>query len=299
MFVVFSYHPEHPWVAEETKGMEDVLKDKGLTVEKFYMDTKRRTSPEWMKQIADDAIKKIEKFRPDLVMVFDDNACELVAKKYIGKTLPIVFAGMNREPADYGFPTSTITGVVEREHFEETIHLLQQLSPGVKKAAILTENSLTSQGFADRVEKIVSPVEITHIYQIDDFGDWQAKAKELQTQVDAIGLFVYHTLKEKGRETSVPAETVLNWTLNNSRLPEFAFFNFTVRGGALGGVTLSGYEQGKTGAEIALQILNGKKPARIPVQSPKQGNPMVNETRAKELRIGLPEGILKEVEVVP
>ena len=118
--------------------------------------------------------------------------------------------------------------------------------------------------------------------------------------MDAIGLFVYHTIKDpdKEGEISLPPEDVLNWTLRNSKLPEFAFFDFTVRAGALCGVTLSGYEQGKAAAEIAIEILEGKKPADIPITCPEKGNPIVNEIRAEELNITVPTDIIKEVEII-
>ena len=116
VLLIFSYHPEHPWVIEETRGAEDILKNKGVETEKFYLDTKRNTSAEWKKKVSEEAVKKIEKFKPDLVIVFDDNACELVAMKYAGKSLPFVFCGMNGDPEDYGFPAENIAGVVERQH---------------------------------------------------------------------------------------------------------------------------------------------------------------------------------------
>ena len=300
VLLIFSYHPEHPWVIEETRGVEDILKNKGVETEKFYLETKRKTSAEWKKKVSEDAVKKIEEFKPDLVIVFDDNACELVAMKYAGKTLPFVFCGMNGDPEDYGFPAENIAGVVERHHFEETIDLLKQLVPDVKKVAIITDNSPTSRRFVTRIEKTALPVEISECYATDDFDVWKAEVKELQPKVDAIGLFVYHTIKdpEKDREVSLPPEDVLNWTLKNNKLPEFAFFDFTVRAGALCGVTLSGYEQGKAAAEIAIEILEGKEPADIPITCPEKGNPMVNERRAEELNITVPTDIIKGVEII-
>jgi len=265
VLLIFSYHPAYSWVMEETRGAEDVLEGKGITVEKFYLDTKRRTSAEWKKQVAEDAVKKIEEFNPDLVIVFDDNACELVAKKYIGKTLPFVFAGMNGEPGDYGFPA---------------------------------ENSPTSQAFITRVGRTILPIEIYGLYSTDDFATWKAKVKELQSKVDSIGLFVYHTIKEKDEELSLPAEEVLRWTLKNSQIPEFAFSDFTVREGALCGVVISGYVQGKTAAKVALTILAGANPANIPIRVPQEGIPMINKRRAEELNIRIPEDVLKEVEIV-
>ncbi len=300
VLLIFSYHHDHPWVIEETRGAEDIFKGKGIEIEKFYLDTKRKTSAEWKKKVSEDAVKKIEEFKPDLVIVFDDNACGLVAMKYAGKALPFVFCGMNGDPEDYGFPAENIAGVVERQHINGTIDLLKQLVPDVKKVAIITDSSPSSHGFVTRIEETALPIEISECYTTDDFDAWKAKVKELQPKVDAIGLFVYHTIKdpEKDREVSLPPEDVLNWTLKNSKLPEFAFFDFTVRAGALCGVTLSGYEQGKAAAEIAIEILEGKKPADIPIKCPEKGNPIFNKIRADELNITVPTDIIKRAEII-
>ena len=298
VLLIFSYHAEYPWVIEETRGAEDILKENPVEIERFYLDTKRKTSAEWKEQVAADAVNKINDFKPDVVVVFDDNACELVAKRYIGKTLPIVFGGMNGEPEDYGFPANNITGVIERPQLEETISLLKHLIPDARRVAIVTDNSPTSQAFIARARRTTLPIEVSEFYSTDDFDAWKAKVIELQSKVDAIGLALYHTLKEKDGEVSLPAEHVLEWTLKNSQLPEFAVFEFTVNEGALCGVTLSGYEQGKAAAEIAVKILDGQKPADIPIQSQEEGKPVVNEERAKELDVVIPTDMLNEVEIV-
>ena len=175
---------------------------------------------------------------------------------------------------------------------------LKQLVPEAKKAALIMDNSSTAQAFTTDVKNTALPIEIYEFYLTDDFDAWKAKVAELQTRVDALGLFAYHTLKEKGETESMPAEDVLAWTLANSKLPEFAITDFAVRGGALCGVTLSGYEQGKAAAEIAAKILQGEKPSNIPVQCPTKGTPLINEKRAKELNISIPEDVLKQVELV-
>ncbi|MFC1979720.1 ABC transporter substrate-binding protein [Chloroflexota bacterium] len=299
VLLVFSYHPEYSWVVDETRGVDDIMKDRGVETEKFYLDTKRNTSAEWKEKVAEEAAKKIEDSKPDLVIVFDDNACELVAKKYIGKNLPFVFGGMNGEPEDYGFPAQNITGVIERHHLEATINLLKRLVPDVEKLAIITDDSPTSQASITSIKKSKPPIEISEFYATNDFDAWKAKVKELQTKVDAIGIYLYHTIKEKGGEASLPPKDVLGWTLENSRLPDCTFSDFTVSDGVLCGVTVSGYEQGRAAAEIAVRILNGEKPVDIHIESPEKGTPMVNETRAKELNIEIQADVLKEVEILP
>ena len=297
VLLIFSYHPEYAWQAEETKGVEEVLENEGVQIEKLSMDTKRNTSAEWIEKITEEAVRKIDEYKPDVVIVFDDNACELVAKKYVGKRLPFVFTGMNGEPEDYGFPAENITGVIERHHIAATIDLLRRLVPDVKELAIITDNSPTSQGFITDLEKTTLPVPISEVYATNDFSDWKAKVEELQLKVDAIGLFQYHTIKEGSGEQSLPHEKVLAWTLQNSVLPDFAFFDFTIQSGALCGVTVSGYEQGKAAGEIAVRILKGENAEDIPIQCPQKGMVIINAMRAKNLGIQIPADVLRDAEV--
>ena len=297
VLLIFSYHPEYAWQVEETKGVEEVLENEGVQIEKLSMDTKRHTDAEWIEKITEEAVRKIDEYKPDVVIVFDDNACELVAKKYVGRRLPFVFTGMNGEPEDYGFPAENITGVIERHHIVATIDLLRRLVPDVKELAIITDNSPTSQGFITDLEKTTLPVSISEVYTTNDFDDWKAKVEELQLKVDAIGLFQYHTIKEGSGEQSLPSEEVLAWTLQNSVLPDFAFLDFTIQGGALCGVTVSGYEQGKAAGEIAARILKGEKAEDIPIQCPQKGTVIINATRAENLGIQIPADVLSEAEL--
>lgn len=299
VLLIFSYSADYAWVIDETRGVEEVFSGRAVDIEKIYLDTKTNTSEAWMTKVAAEAVQKIDEYKPDLVMVFDDNACELVARQYIGKSLPFVFCGMNGEPADYGFPAKNITGVVERHHLEATLELLSQLKPGLKKLAIMSDASETSMGFMAGIQQETPSIEVTEYFTTNDFNTWKAKIEELQTTVDAIGIYVYHTLKDKGGETSLPPEDVLGWTLANNKLPDFAFSDFTVKDGILCGVTESGYEQGKAAAKIAVRILDGEKPGDIPIERPAKGVKMVNEARVAELNITIPADVHQEALIVP
>lgn len=293
VLVIYSYHPEYPWVQEEKRGIEEAFEGNSLVVRSFYLDTKRNTSREWKEKVAGEAVAKIGEFKPDLVIVCDDNACMLVAEKYRGKGLPFVFCGVNADPRDYRFPAENITGVVEREHVKESVALLKELVPGVKRIAFVMDDNPTSRRVVDRLRSTRLPVEAVEIFQTNDFSDWKAKVKKLGKKVDAIGLFTYETIKKSGGGKRVPPERVLRWTLRNSGLPEFAMLDFTVNGGALCGVVVSGVEQGRAAGGIALDILKGKKPDSIPVASLEKGIRMINAKRADTLGIAIP-AVLRE-----
>jgi len=296
--LIFSYHAEYTWHAEEARGAEEVLQREGMSFEKFYLDTKRHTSDEWKEQIAGEAKEKIKEYDPALVIVFDDNACALVAKHYVGESLPFVFCGVNADPAEYGFPVKNVTGVLERPDFKGSAELLQQLVLNVEKVALILDASPSAEGFAEGLKDVSLPVEITEVYLTNDFDDWQAKVVEIQSEVDAIGLFTYHTIRRQGEEESMSPDEVLQWTLENSKLPEFTPLDFTIEGGALCGVALSAYEQGKTAAEMAIRILAGEKPMDIPFAIPEATRAMVNAARAVELGIEVTEGTLPGIELI-
>jgi len=298
VLLIFSYHAEYTWHAEEARGAEEVLQREGVGFEAFYLDTKRHTSDEWKGQIATTARGKIEEYDPSLVIVFDDNACALVATDYVGESLPFVFCGVNADPAEYGFPATNVTGVLERPDFKGSVELLRLLVPDVEKVALITDASPSAEGFAEGLADLSLPVEIAEIHHTNDFADWQAKILELQSEVDAIGLFTYHTLRRLGEEESMSPDDVLQWTLENSSLPECGPLDFTIEGGALCGVALSAYEQGRLAAEMAVRILAGESPADIPIAIPQATRAIINATRAAELGIEVSEESLVGIELI-
>jgi len=298
LLVIYSYHPEYEWCQQEKKGIEDVFSDQNIVIESFYMDTKRKISKTWEKNITDEALLKIESFKPDLVIVCDDNACRLVAKQFIDKKLPFVFTGINEDPEVYGMPAKNITGVIERKLIPGTIELLKKLDPLVKTIAIITDKSPTSQATVSRFSKENFPVELTEVFSTNEYDEWKKYVRKIQTEVDALGIFMYFTLKKVDYEESVPDAEVLKWTLENNTLPSFSFEEFSVQGGVLCGDTQSGYEQGKEAALMAKEILSGVKPSELPIVMPKKGTLMINEETAHKLNLVIPEELKEKAKII-
>jgi ABC-type uncharacterized transport system substrate-binding protein len=298
VLLVYSYDPEYAWVTEEDRGVTEIFQGKGFDIQKVYLDTKRQTSAAWFEQVSAATIATIDKFKPDLLMVFDDNACELVGKRYAASDMPVVFVGVNADPAIYNFPSANVTGVIERYDVAGALNLLKQIDPDIAKVAVLTDDSATSEGIIADIQASNPSLEMTY-HKTNDFADWQSYLKEAQTNVDAIGLFQYHTLLDNTSGASLSPDEVLSWTLENNRLPEFTFFDFAVTDGVLCGRITSGYEQGKAGANIAVRIIDGEKPGNIPVAKPIHGITMVNQDRAVTLGITIPAAALQGAVVVP
>lgn len=289
VFIVFSYHQEYAWVESLNEGIDESFEGQDVVVEKFYMDTKRKTSSEWKTTITDSAMQRIESYNPDLLIIIDDNACELIGKQFIGDDLPVVFTGMNKEPSFYGFPSTNITGCIERISYTGMIEFLKELVPDVEKVAFISDDSPTSQGMLEELDRVNLSVEVTETFATNNYDLWKAKIAELQDKVDAIGILVYNTLTDVNTNESLVPADIMQWTIENNNLPDFCALDFGVIDGALCGVFKSGSTQGAAAVAIALRILDGENPVDIPVEDPQQSSKIINRPRANHFGITIPE----------
>src|SRR5918996_1576515 len=131
---IMSYHAPWRWTDGQLEGFKAGLGDVPAEFKVFQMDTKRNSAPEAIAKKAAQARQLIETWKPDLVYTTDDDVQEHVVNHYVNRELPFVFSGVNKNPATYGFTGSrNVTGVLEQEHFVESVRLLQAGAPGTRR----------------------------------------------------------------------------------------------------------------------------------------------------------------------
>jgi putative ABC transport system substrate-binding protein len=85
---------------------------------------------------------------------------------------------------------------------------------------------------------------------------------------------------------------------NANKIPVIGSEEGMVKGGALITKGINYYNLGVDAGKMAAEILNGKKPADIPVIMPTNMDIVVNKTTMNALGITLPDDILKESKTV-
>jgi ABC-type uncharacterized transport system substrate-binding protein len=259
------------------------------------MDTKRKTDEKWKLEVAAKASANINAFKPDVVIAVDDNAQRYVVKDLASSGTPFVFLGVNADPMDYGYlrsmeaPGGYVTGSIERARLSQSFLLLQQLVPGASKLAVLCDDSPTGKPVIERVENSAAElgINLVAVKQTGSFSEWRRFVQDIQTQADALLVIVYHTLKNDAGEP-VNEDTVLNWTVQNSKLPDMGFWSWAVEGGLLCSEAISGFQQGHYAATVASYVLMGQSPGEFPVDKPQRGEVCVNLARAKMLGVEIP-----------
>ena len=299
---IMSYHTPWEWTESLTDGFKAGLDGLNLDYQVVEMDTKRNSSEDWKQKKTREAKAMIASFQPDLIYTTDDNAQKYVAKDYVDSATPIVFAAVNSDPAAYNFTTAkNVAGVLEHEHFVETVKLLREVAPSVKTIAIVYDDDPTWAGVISRIKQkmgLLPEVTFVAFDKISTFNQYKQTVQKYQTQVDALGLLGVHTFKDSSGK-NVPWQDVLQWTAANSRLPDFSFWRDRIDYGTLVTVAVSGYEQGLAAGKLAFAILaEGKQPASLPMSPSLKGKPAISLARANQLGLKIGSRLLTTTEVV-
>ena len=299
---VMSYHSPWRWTDGQLAGFKEALQGVPVEVRVFQMDAKRNSTPAQKEAVGRKAREMIDAWRPDLLYTSDDDAQEFVAAHYVNGRMPIVFSGVNKDPSAYGFRGSrNVTGVVEHEHFTESVALLRSIDPRVKRiAAVFDDAPMWSQVIARMKAQAgaLGGAEVVAWDTLKTFEDYQRRIAEYPKSVDAIALVgIFHFRDAAGR--NVPYEEVLRWTAEHSPLPDLGFWVDRVHYGTLAAVTVSEREQGLAAGRLARAILvDQRAPSSLPMEPTRKGIPVMSLARARKLGLKPSSSVLLSAEVV-
>lgn len=329
VFIVSSYHRAYLWSLSTQKGISAALKTLGylkndaqvqqleqtdqveterIVIRKDWMDTKRKDTRTEMASATTRITSAIRAFKPDLVMVGDDNAARYIGGQLLDSPTPVVFWGINGLPLKYGLvdnldaPGRNVTGVWQSGYHKESLDLLKRLVPKANTFAILACDSESSRPNAKMIEQLAQrgtlPLKLVDRVLTNSLDEFKSRALALSKQVDAFFMLNHDTLRD-AKGNHVDMLDVGRWYLQNIRIPEASHEDQFVTEGMLLTANDSGYNQGYLATEMAFNILErGLNPARMAVRTPERGPYLVNRNRAKALGIQLDEAMYLIDEVV-
>jgi ABC-type uncharacterized transport system substrate-binding protein len=298
VLIVQSYHAEYDWTAGVSNAIISILDRAGIEHRTFYMDTKRRSGREWKEESGRVAEKEMLAYKPDVVIAVDDDPQQYLVKKYAGnENFQFVFCGMNGEMETYGYPAKNITGILERTYVDQSVKLLSQIAPSIKKAAFIADDSSTASLVIGQIQQkariLPLPIELTSPEQPSTFEQWQKTVQkyERDSSIGALLIPLYHTVKKADGISMTPSD-VMEWTVKNTRKPIVGLWPFGPKDGALCAVVVDPKEHGTVAGQMAVAIAGGQKAGDLPVVENKQGHVIINVKTAQDLGIQVPYEIL-------
>ncbi len=318
IFVVSSYHREYLWSQDTNKGLcaalrdfkfldndqqageytkNDLVETARVVIKKAWMDTKRRNKKDEIAVTTAGIVSDIRAFKPDLVLLGDDNATNFIGAYLVNTAVPVVFWGVDFNPLAYGYldskehPGHNVTGVYQSGYFKEALETLKKLYPDIKTFAILSDGSETGRAKSREIARLAQegqlPLQLADQAATNSFSEWQDKAQELAGRVDAFFVVNHGTLKDD-KGAAVDSLQAGAWYLAHIKRPEASPEKQFVQEGMLLTVDDSGYKQAYEAGRMADMILHQKKaPADIAVIAPTRGAVIVNQQRAAMLGVNV------------
>lgn len=213
------------------------------------------------------------------------------------KEIPIVF-GTVTDPvgaklvASFEKPGGNVTGTSDMTPVKDQLALFAKLGVNVKRVGIIYNAGEDNSVFTVKQAKAVAPglgLEIVEA-TVTNANEVQQAAQSLVGRVDAFYLITDNTLAQGIQSVLAVA--------NAKKLPTVSVEKSYVDQGALATLGFDYYDLGKQTGAMAAQILQGKKPADIPVETSNNLKLTINTKTASSLGLNIPADLLKQAEQV-
>ena len=287
--VSFNQIVEHPALDALRQGVKDELSAQGVNV--TYHDHIAQGNIATANLIA----KQILGEQPDVVVGIATPTAQACAQAI--KSIPIVFAAVT-DPVGAGLvqslekPGGNITGTTDMSPIDRQLELILEFLPTLRKLGVIYNsgeaNSVTLvrvlKGEASKRGVIVEEATVSN-----SAGVFQA-AKSLIGRADAIYIPTDNTV--------VSAFEAITQVGYQAKLPVFAADTDSVTRGAIAALAVDYYKMGRQTGEMVNRILQGAKPAEMPVETLREFQIHLNPGSAAKMGLDIPAALLKRADKI-
>ena len=268
IYVISSYSSNFSWVRDIEKGINRVFKKHPrYFVKNFYLNTKENPSEKFLKKTSKTAIKLINSWQPEILILTDDNAQKIIGKHFMNhKKIKILFSGVDAPYQIYGYDkANNVSGLKQVLPLKSFKEMCLKITPKRgNRLIVIGDDSYTMKMEIDSIKKFDwSPLEVVDIIQCKTFDDWKKAILDAPNKADYIVNAVFHTIKDTKSNIVINPDIILKWTDKNAKIP---FLNTLIQGGIVS-IGNSPFEQGEIPALMAEKIIEKhEKISNMPVE---------------------------------
>ncbi|MBI6871304.1 ABC transporter substrate-binding protein [Clostridium aciditolerans] len=284
---------EHPALDSARKGFVDALASKGFKDgEKIKIDFQNAQGDIPTAQtIASNFVSN----KKDLILAIATPAAQAAYNST--KEIPILMTAVT-DPVKSGLvksmnkPDTNVTGTSDALPLDKQFELIKKIVPNCKKIGILYNTSeanseLQVKAAKEEAAKMNLEVIATGVTSSNDMpqglNDLLSKVDVLYTPTDNLVASSMSLISSKCLEKKIPV---------------IGAEKAHVDSGALATEGIDYYKLGFQTGLMAADILDGKKPQDMPVQTLKETKLIINEDTAKKLNIAIPDDLKAKAEIV-
>ena len=283
----------HPALDQIYKGLEDGLAKEGYTVGKNLQLDLQNAQGDQSNLVS--MGQKLVSDNNDILVGITTPAT--LALSNATKDKPIIMAGITY-PVEAGVikrenkPGNNITGVSDRTPIKQQLEVMKQILPKMKKVGILyTASEDNSVKQAQEAEKLAKELGLeVKVSTVANTNDIQQVTETLAAETDAIFVPIDNTIASA-------MATVVKVT-DAKKVPVFPSSDTMVADGGLLGIGVDQYKIGIETAKVIAKVLKGADTKTMPIVLANEGVIYLNEAKAKQLGIEIPQDIKDKAKVV-
>lgn len=269
---------EHPSLDAARKGVEKALKEKGKNIKIEYQSAQGDFGTAQL------IAKSYASSKKDVIIAISTPSAQ--AALNATKTIPIVYTAVT-DGASAGLKGNNITGTSDMSPLDKQAELIKTLLPNAKKVGFIynpsEQNSLL---LLEKFKGIAKAKGLTVVEKgVSSVNDINLAIDSLLGQIDVLYIPTDNLVYSS-------ASLVIQ-KANKKNVPVIASTNDIVEKGALATESIDYEKLGYQTGERVIDILNGKNPKDIPVETLKQTTLVVNQKIAKKYKISLDNPKLK------
>ena len=207
----------------------------------------------------------------------------------VGITTPATLSLSN---ATKDKPGNNITGVSDRTPIKQQLEIMKKVLPKMKKVGILyTASEDNSVKQAQEAEKLAKELGLeVKVSSIANTNDIQQVTESLASETDAIFVPIDNTIASA-------MSTVVKVT-DAKKIPVFPSADTMVADGGVLGIGVDQYQIGVETAKVVAKVLKGEDTKNMPIVLANEGVIYLNEAKAKQLGIEIPNEVKEKAKVV-
>ncbi|MCM3125802.1 ABC transporter substrate-binding protein [Mesobacillus sp. AQ2] len=286
---------EHPSLDAAREGFIAALKDAGYEEGK-NLEIDYQNAQGDMNNNASIAQKFVSD-KSDLILAIATPSAQAAVQAT--KEIPILFTAIT-DPVGAELvqsmekPGGNATGTSDThpDAIKNTIAAIKKFVPGAKKVGIIYNN-----GEPNSVVNVKNAKEALEAEGLEAVESTISTSSEVKQAAESMVGRVDVLYIPKDNTVVAALESVIT-VANDKDIPMFAGEGDSVKRGAFASYGLDYHDLGYTTGKMAVEILEGKKPADIPVGYPEKLELVVNKKAAEEEGITLTDELLKDAKVV-
>ncbi|MCK9389631.1 MAG: diguanylate cyclase [Sulfuritalea sp.] len=266
-----SYHRGYSWSDGIEQGLREGLEASGKNLELSieYLDSRRFAYGSQIEPLAQSMAAKYANYRPDVVVVSDNAAFDFAIKyrERLFPGLPIVFSGYNNFRPDVLKGHKNITGINEETAIEDAVAMALHVHPDTRTLVfVISTGEASSKRIGEVAEHSVFPRlrERFDVVVMKDASVEEIRQRLRQFPSNTL-LFLSGQARDQGAGRALTPSENGRLITTASPFPVYTFWDFHLNRGVIGGHIITGLEQGRAAAGIAVRILDGTSADAIPV----------------------------------